>query len=43
MGPKSITIKYLVIGHIFMAADDIHGKIEQSIRRKKNIYDKEPN
>ena len=39
MGPKSITMKFLVGGHTFMAADGIHGKIEQSIRRKKNIYD----
>lgn len=39
MGPKSITMKFLVAGHTFMAADGIHGKIEQSIRRKKNIYD----
>ena len=35
MGPKSITLKFLVVGHTFMAVNGIHGKIEQSIRRKR--------
>ena len=38
-GPESITIKYLVPGHTFLAADGLHGRIEQTIRKKKNLYD----
>ena len=32
-------MKFLVTGHTFMATDGIYSKIEQSIRRKNNIYD----
>lgn len=34
-----IYFKYLVKGHTFMAADGIHGRIEQKMRKTKNIYD----
>ena len=33
-GPESVTIKFLTTGHTFFAADGIHGKIEQAIRKK---------
>lgn len=36
---KEICLKYLVKGHTFMAADGIHGKIEQQMRKQKNVYD----
>lgn len=36
---QSITLKYLLTGHTFMAADGIHGKIEQNAKKKGNIED----
>lgn len=36
---QNITLKYLVKGHTFMAADGIHGKIEQIMRKNQNVYD----
>lgn len=36
---KSITLKYLISGHTYMAADGLHGKIEQVVRKKGNVED----
>lgn len=36
---QSITLKFLLTGHTFMAADGLHGKIEQTIRKKDSIQD----
>lgn len=36
---ESIELKYLVTGHTFMAADGLHGKIEQKMRKQKNTLD----
>lgn len=36
---NEIILKYLVKGHTFMAADGLHGRIEQCMRKAKNIYD----
>ncbi|CAH1111567.1 unnamed protein product [Psylliodes chrysocephalus] len=36
---EEICLKYLVKGHTFMAADGIHGKIEQQMRKQKNVCD----
>lgn len=36
---KTICLKYLVKGHTYMAADGLHGNIEQRMRSKVNIYD----
>lgn len=34
-----ITIKFLVSGHTFMSADSIHHRIEQELKRTKDVYD----
>lgn len=36
---KTITLKYLEVGHTYMAADEFHHQVEQSMKRKKHIYD----
>ncbi|CAH1109751.1 unnamed protein product [Psylliodes chrysocephalus] len=36
---EEISLKYLVKGHTFMAADGIHGKIEQQMRKQKSVCD----
>lgn len=36
---NSIKFKYLTAGHSFMAADGIHGHIEQHLKRKGDVYD----
>lgn len=36
---NEIILKYLVKAHTFMAADGLHGRIEQSLRKLKNVYD----
>lgn len=38
---NSISFKYLTAGHTFMAADGIHGHIEQTLKRKGDVYDLE--
>ena len=38
-GPQEIIMKYLVPGHTFFAPDGLHGRIEQTIRKRKNLYD----
>lgn len=36
---QEIILKYLVPGHTYMAADGLHGRIEQRMRKKKNVQD----
>lgn len=36
---EQVTLKYLVKGHTFMAADGLHGRIEQAMRKMKNVLD----
>lgn len=36
---KSIILKYLISGHTYMAADGLHGKIEQAVRKMGNVED----
>lgn len=36
---RVVTLKYLVSGHTFMAADSVHGSIEKAIDRKSPVYD----
>ncbi|KAH9643381.1 hypothetical protein HF086_015495 [Spodoptera exigua] len=36
---ERITLKYLEVGHTHMAADEFHHQVEQSMKRKKHIYD----
>ena len=36
---NEIIFKYLVLGHTFMAADGLHGRIEQRMRKIVNILD----
>lgn len=36
---NKVTIKYLTKGHTHMAADSVHGCIEQKIKRTQNVYD----
>jgi hypothetical protein len=37
--PNSITLDYLVKGHTFQSADNIHALIEKNMRKNKIIYD----
>ena len=37
-GPETITLKFLEVGHTFMAADSVHGCIGKKLKRKL-IYD----
>ncbi|CAH1106705.1 unnamed protein product [Psylliodes chrysocephalus] len=36
---KNITLKYLLTGHTYMAADGLHGKIEQYVKKVGNVED----
>lgn len=36
---ETITIKYLTKGHTHMAADSVHGNIEQALRREREVCD----
>lgn len=36
---ETVELKYLVPGHTYMAADGIHGRIEQIMRKQLNVYD----
>lgn len=36
---KTISLKYLISGHTYMAADGLHGKIEQAVRKMGNVED----
>lgn len=36
---KTITLKYLISGYTYMAADGLHGKIEQAVRKMGNVED----
>ena len=38
-GPKSITLKYFVVGHTFMSADSFHHKVEGEMKKMKNVFD----
>lgn len=38
-GLQTVTLKYLISGHTYMAADGLHGKIEQAVRKKGNVED----
>ena len=35
--PKSITLKYFVVGHTFMSADSFHHRVEAEMKRMKNV------
>jgi hypothetical protein len=37
--PNSITLDYLVKGHTFQSADNIHAFIEKNMRKNEIIYD----
>lgn len=32
-------LRYLEVGHTFMAADEFHHRVEQSFKKKKRVYD----
>ena len=34
-----IILKYFVVGHISMASDSAHGRIEKAMRKMKTVYD----
>lgn len=36
---ESITLRYLEVGHTFMAADEFHHRVERSLKTKKRVYD----
>ena len=38
-GPKSITLKYFVVGHTFMSADMVKTKVKGEMKKMKNVCD----
>nr|XP_053621942.1 uncharacterized protein LOC128681791 [Plodia interpunctella] len=36
---ETVVLRYLEVGHTFMAADEFHHRVEQSLKKNKRVYD----